>query len=83
MALLLGWFPKLYAKDLGLEFYFYIWPGHCSFVYSLFHRMMLCLWGTRQTEVGLGYLILKLFYVPWKTDARKTSFPPMTWGSRA
>lgn len=50
--------PELIAEDLWLEFYFNIWFGHCPYIHSVSHicRVMLCLWGTSQREVGLGFL---------------------------
>lgn len=49
--------PGLIAKDLGLEFYVYMWSGHCPFLYSMLHicRVVLHLWGT-----SLGYLYSKV-----------------------
>ena len=33
--MIMGWFPGLVAADCESEFYFYMWSGHCLFVYSI------------------------------------------------
>lgn len=39
----IGWLPGLVPADCGFEFSFYIWPGHCPFVYSVSHFVLFSL----------------------------------------